>query len=206
MKRYWLGIIILLATVLGTWIAYPYLPDRIPTHWNFEGVPDQFGPKSFGVFILPGTMVFLYLLMMFLPRIDPKKVNFQKFNYIGITNGILFFFFLFQAMVITSSLGLVNSKNTIPVLVGLLFIFIGNLSPKFKPNYFLGIRTPWTLANEDVWKKTHRFGGKVLVIAGILMLLVPIAPAAIQAYGVITILMASLVLIVVASYYYFIKL
>ncbi|RDU38879.1 hypothetical protein DRW41_04800 [Neobacillus piezotolerans] len=206
MKRNWFGIIILLATVLGTWAAYPYLPDRIPTHWNYEGVPDQFGPKSYGVFMLPGIMAALYLLNMFLPKIDPKKNNFKKFNYIRVMNGILFFLFLFQAMQITSSMGLVNPKYTIPVMVGFLFLFIGNLSPKFKPNYFIGIRTPWTLANEDVWKKTHRLGGKVFVIAGILMLLVPFAPAAIQAYGMITIILASLVLIVFASYYYFIKL
>lgn len=205
MKRNWFGLIILLVTVIGTWVAYPYMPDRIPTHWNYEGVPHRFGPKSYAVFMLPITMVILYVFMMFLPKIDPKKNNFQKFNYVRVTNGILFFFFLFQVMQMTSSLGIVNPKYTIPVLVGLLFIFIGNLSPKFKPNYFIGIRTPWTLANEDVWKKTHRLGGKVFVIAGILLLLVPFVPAAIQAYGMITIIFGSLALIVFASYYYFIK-
>jgi uncharacterized membrane protein len=107
---------------------------------------------------------------------------------------------------ITSGLGIVNPKYVVPELVGLLFIFIGNLSPKFKPNYFVGIRTPWTLANEDVWKKTHRFGGKVFVITGLLLLLVPVVPAAIQATYALSVIILCVVLIVVSSYYFFIKL
>ncbi|MEH7097236.1 SdpI family protein [Neobacillus vireti] len=208
MKKYGFGLAIIIMSIILTFISYPYLPDRIAVHWNYKGAPDDYNQKSFGLFLLPGIMIVLYLLTSVLPKIDPKKSNFQRFQgpYFRIMNGILCFLFLIQLVQISSGLGIVNPKYVVPELVGLLFIFIGNLSPKFKPNYFVGIRTPWTLANEDVWKKTHRFGGKVFVITGLLLLLVPVVPAAIQAAYVFTIIIICLVLIVVSSYYFFIKL
>jgi len=208
MKKYWFGLVLLLLSLIVTFISYPYLPEKIAIHWNYKGVPDDYRNKSFGLFLLPGIMIIFYLLTMILPKIDPKKSNFKRFqgSYFKIMNGILLFLLLFQVVQITSSLGIVNPKYIVPELVGLLFIFIGNLSPKFKPNYFVGIRTPWTLANEDVWKKTHRFGGKVFVITGLLLLFVPVVPAAIQAYFVLSVIIISLALIVGSSYYFFIKL
>lgn len=207
MKRQWFGLFLLLLVVIGTCFSYPYLPEQVGVHWNYKGVPDQFGNKSYGVFLLPVIMLVLYLLTMILPKIDPKKSNYERFQdtYFRIMNGILFFLFLFQAAQITSSLGIVNPKYVVPELVGLLFIFIGNLSPKFKPNYFVGIRTPWTLASEEVWKKTHRFGGKVFVISGLLLLLVPVVPAGIQAYYSLAVIVICIALMVLSSYYYFIK-
>ncbi|ULT54459.1 SdpI family protein [Neobacillus drentensis] len=208
MKKYGFGLAVLIMSIIVTFISYPYLPEQIAVHWNYKGVPDDFDHKSFGLFLFPGIMFVLYLLTIVLPKIDPKKSNFQRFQgpYFRIMNGILFFLFLVQLVQITSGLGIVNPKYVVPELVGILFIFIGNLSPKFKPNYFVGIRTPWTLANEEVWKKTHRFGGKVFVITGLLQLLVPFVPAAIQAALVFSIIIICLILIVVSSYYFFIKL
>ncbi|MEH7548406.1 MULTISPECIES: SdpI family protein [Bacillaceae] len=208
MKKYWFGLVLLLLSLIVTFISYPYLPEKIAIHWNYKGVPDDYSNRSFGLFLLPGIMIIFYLLTIILPKIDPKKSNFKRFqgSYFKIMNGLLLFLFLFQVVQITSSLGIVNPKYIVPELVGLLFIFIGNLSPKFKPNYFVGIRTPWTLANEDVWKKTHRFGGKVFVITGLLLLFVPVVPTAIQAYFVLSVIIISLALIVGSSYYFFIKL
>lgn len=208
MKKYWFGLVLLLLSLSVTFISYPYLPEKIAIHWNYKGVPNDYRTKSFGLFLLPGIMIIFYFLTMILPKIDPKKSNFQRFqgSYFKIMNGILLFLFLFQVVQITSSLGMVNPKYIVPELVGLLFIFIGNLSPKFKPNYFVGIRTPWTLSNEDVWKKTHRFGGKVFVITGLLLLFVPVVPAAIQAYFVLSVMVISVAIIVGSSYYFFIKL
>ncbi|WP_462410696.1 SdpI family protein [Neobacillus sp. Marseille-QA0830] len=207
MKKHWFGLFMLLLTVIGTVVAYPYLPDQVAEHWNYKGAPDRYGPKPFGLFSMPLIMLILYLVTMILPKIDPKKNNYKRFEgtYYLIMNGILFFLLLFQAVKITTGLGFVNPEYVVPELVGFLFIFIGNLSPKFKHNYFVGIRTPWTLASEDVWKKTHRFGGKVFVISGILLLMVPIIPAAIQAYYVIPIIVLSIALIMLSSYYFYIK-
>ncbi|MBS4211205.1 MULTISPECIES: SdpI family protein [Neobacillus] len=207
MKKYWFGLFLVVITFIATWIAYPYLPEQVANHWNYKGEPNSFVHKSRGAFLLPGIMLVFYVMRILLPKIDPKKSNYQRFGsaYSWIMNGILLFLFLFQAVQITSELGIIEPQHVIPELIGLLFIFIGNLSPKFKPNYFIGIRTPWTLANEDVWRKTHRFGGKVFVVLGILMLFVPIIPAAIQVYYVAIAIIVSLALIVLSSYYFFIK-
>lgn len=207
MKRPWFGLLILVITVIGTFISYPYLPQQVAVHWNYKGAPDSFEQKSYGAFILPGIMILLYVLTMILPKIDPKKNNYQRFQntYYRIMNGILLFLFLMQVVQIASSLGKVNPIYVVPELVGLLFILIGNFSPKFKHNYFIGVRTPWTLASEDVWKKTHRFAGKVFVISGIFLLLVPVIPVAIQAYYVLVVIILCLGLTVVSSYYFFVK-
>ncbi|MDN3017085.1 SdpI family protein [Paenibacillus sp. BSR1-1] len=207
MKKNWFGLFLLIIIIIGTCISYPYLPEQIAVHWNYKGAPNSYADKSFGAFLLPGIMLVLYVFRILLPKIDPKKQNYQRFEgtYKWIMNGILLFLFLLQIVQITSAMGIINPAMVVPELIGLLFIFIGNLSPKFKPNYFVGIRTPWTLASEDVWKKTHRFGGKVFVILGLLMLLVPVIPAAIQVYYVITVIVVSLGLIMFSSYYFFIK-
>ncbi|MBS4196688.1 SdpI family protein [Lederbergia citri] len=207
MKRHWFGLFLLIIVVLITCISYPYLPEQMGIHWDYKGVPNSFTNKSYAAFLFPGIMLGLYILGLLLPKIDPKKYNYKRFEgtYYWIINGIILFLFLFQIANIASSLGIINSKYAVPALIGLLFIFIGNLSPKFKPNYFIGIRTPWTLANEDVWRKTHRFGGKVFVVLGILMLLVPVIPAAIQVYYVLISIFVSLGLIVFSSYYFFVK-
>jgi uncharacterized membrane protein len=207
MKRLWFGLSLLIISLIATCISYPYLPEQLPVHWNFKGVPNSFMDKSAAAFLLPGIMLIVFVMRILLPKIDPRKDNYQRFEgaYYWIMNGILLFLFLFQAVQITSGIGLINPKYVIPELVGLLFIFIGNLSPKFKPNYFVGIRTPWTLANEDVWKKTHRFGGKVFVVSGLFMLFIPVIPAAIQATYVIVIIVVCLALILLSSYYFFIK-
>src|SRR4051794_26325012 len=198
MKRHWFGLFLIIIAIMGTWISYPHLPAQIAIHWNYKGEPNRFVDKSYGAFFIPLIMVVLYIFRIIFPKIDPKKNNYPRFEgtYYWIMNGILLFFFLFQVMKIIGDLGIINFKYVIPELIGLLFIFIGNLSPKFKPNYFIGIRTPWTLANEDVWKKTHRFGGKVFVIVGILQLFVPIIPAVIQGYYVLGSILISLALII----------
>jgi uncharacterized membrane protein len=207
MKKHWFGFILLLLVVIGTAISYPYLPEQVAVHWNYKGVPDRFENKSYGVFMLPIIMAVLYVLTMILPKIDPKKSNYKRFEgtYFKMMNGILLFLFMIQVLQIASSLGKVNPAYVIPELVGILFIFIGNFSPKFKPNYFVGIRTPWTLASEEVWKKTHRFGGKVFVILGLLLLAVPLIPVVLQAYYVMAVIVVGLVLIVLSSYYFSIK-
>lgn len=207
MKKHWFGLILLALIIIGTAISYPYLPQQVGIHWNYKGVPDDFVQKSYGAIFLPGIMLILYIITILLPKIDPKKANYQRFQdtYYLIMNVILTFLFLLQVVQIATSLGKLNPAYVVPELVGLLFILIGNFSPKFKHNYFIGVRTPWTLASEDVWKKTHRFSGKVFVVAGVLLLLVPVIPAVIQPYYTLTVIIFCLGLTVLSSYYFFVK-
>jgi uncharacterized membrane protein len=166
------GIIAVLILTLGiTIFTYPALPDMIPSHWNMAGEVDGYLPKIWGVLIIPVMSVLLTGLFFLLPRIDPLKENYRKFRsyYDGFILVFLVFFFLIQLQIILWGLGYQVSPNLIiPLLAGGLFIYLGFLIEHAEQNWFVGIRTPWTLSSKEVWNKTHALGGKLFKIAGII--------------------------------------
>ena len=159
-------------------VALPFAPDRVPTHWGVSGEPDRFAAPFPGLFLLPMIMALLALLLPILPRIDPRKQNYRAFGstYVAIQTGILVFMLVLQAVTVAAALGLdINMNRVIVPLVGVLFVGLGNVMSKIRPNWFVGFRTPWALSSPDVWTRTHRFGGRlmlglglVLVVAGLL--------------------------------------
>lgn len=166
--------IIIAAAFLLTIATYNKLPDLVPIHWNAAGKITDYGPKAFGAFLSPVLMFFTWSGMKYLPKIDPKKENYEQFkrSYSIITNLFLIFFLILHVFILGAALGYnIPIEKVIPLSVGFLFIVIGNYLPKTKSNYFIGIKTPWTLSSDYSWKKTHRLGGKSFVIAGILMII-----------------------------------
>ena len=163
-------IILLLIGVLASFWFYQNMPEQVPIHWNFAGEPDNYGSRTMAAFFFPALIVGIYLLMIFLPYLDPKKERYQQFvkAYWAIRLILVIYFIL-----IYFSASLVGVGYKIPISqvvllgVGILFIIIGNYLGKIKPNWFVGIRTPWTLSNEEVWNKTHRLGGKLFILAGL---------------------------------------
>ncbi|WP_348824546.1 SdpI family protein [Flavobacterium aestuarii] len=149
------------------------LPEKVPTHWNKLGEIDHWGDKSslIGVpFMLP---VFIYILLLLIPKIDPKK-------RIALMGGKYYQFkFIFVLLMSLLSLFIIYiSKNQsfsspafIFILIGTLFLVLGNYFKVIQPNYFIGIRTPWTLENNEVWRVTHIFAGKLWFIGGLLIVL-----------------------------------
>ena len=166
------------------YLAYVYssLPPIVPLHYGADGKPNGFGPKSELVLLqafLTGISFLVYLLMKFLPSIDPKKqvkIGEQTFQKLGL--GIVIFLTALGLCIIFATINqkFMVDKLILP-LIGLLFVFLGNLMYNIKPNYFAGVRTPWTLEDEGNWRATHRLAGKVWVIGGIIitvaMLLIP---------------------------------
>jgi uncharacterized membrane protein len=161
----------LLITFIVTLVAYPSVPDRVVSHWNAAGEADGFMPKLWGLGLIPLIMTGIIALLFVLPRIDPYKKNYEKFwNYY---EGLILLFVLFmlaiQVQIILWSSGYQVSPNlTFPFLIGTLFIYIGFLLGHAEQNWFVGIRTPWTLSSETVWKKTHELGGRLFKIAGVI--------------------------------------
>ncbi|MGA2913671.1 MAG: SdpI family protein [Methanoregula sp.] len=149
---------------------YPALPDRVVSHWNAAGQADGYISKFWGLGLIPLIMTACIALFTVIPRIDPLKMNYEKFrNYY---EGFILLFILYllavQVQIILWSSGYQVSPNrTFPLLFGILFIYIGFLLEHAEQNWFVGIRTPWTLSSEAVWKKTHAIGGKLFKIAGI---------------------------------------
>lgn len=169
-----LPIILVLIAVVSSFYFYSNFPERVPIHWNFKGEVDNWGSPELAAFLFPSIIIGIYLLFLVMPYIDPKKDRYKQFRkvyhifktLIIVLMAVIYFIASLNALGYNISVGI-----WIPVLVGLLFIIIGNYMAKIKPNWFMGIRTPWTLSSEEVWNKTHRLGGKLFIIAGILMLL-----------------------------------
>lgn len=164
-------IISLVALILSA-IAFPFLPEQIPVHFDARGVVDNYG-SAYTIFLLPAVMFGVNALGEITKHVDPKASNYGYFSrhYYLFYLALNVFLFLVQVYLITYALELVsfNVTNVILVAMGVLFILIGNMMPKVKQNFFMGIKTPWTLADEYVWYETHRFCGKVWFVLGLVM-------------------------------------
>lgn len=190
------------------YLAYIWneLPKEVPMHWNASGEIDRWGDKSelfMMLFMLTGITYFVFLII---PYIDPK----QKLQNMGNKlNNLRLILGLFMSALAIYILYSVQQKTSNPVLIfpliGLLFAFLGNYFKTIKPNYFIGIRTPWTLENEEVWKKTHLMGGKLWFVGGLLMALTFVLPNEIQLYTFLGITIVISVVPIVYSYLEFKK-
>lgn len=190
------------------YLAYIWneLPKEVPMHWNASGEIDRWGDKSelfMMLFMLTGISYFVFLII---PYIDPK----QKLQNMGNKlNNLRLILGLFMSALAIYILYSVQQKTSNPVLIfpliGLLFAFLGNYFKTIKPNYFIGIRTPWTLENEDVWKKTHLLGGKLWFIGGLLMAMTFVLPNKIQFYTFMGITAIISIVPIVYSYLEFKK-
>jgi len=156
-------------TVILAFSVYSILPNTVPTHWNAAGEVDGWGASWEGAFLFPIMMIGILLIFVVIPKIIVFKKNFKDFEkqYWILAFVILLFFFLFYIMTILPNFGYDFNFSQILVLpMAMLFISIGILLPSFKRNFFVGIRTPWTLADDKIWTKTHKLGGKLFILAG----------------------------------------
>lgn len=141
----------------------PLLPARIPVHWNVDGQIDGWAARP-GAFFGPAMGLGLSLLMKFLPYIDPRRRSYEKFGraYDAFRLALALFVLILQGVTLYAAFypdGL-DVSRIIAACVGALLCVAGNYMPKFRHNYFCGIRTPWTLASETCWRRTHRFAGR----------------------------------------------
>lgn len=153
---------------------YPQMPDIMASHWNAAGKVDGYMPKFWGLFLMPLITLFMFLLFIFIPRIDPLKQNIHKFrNYFDKFIVIIIAFMLYIYM-LTLAWSLGFSFNMTYALIpafAILFYYAGILISKAKRNWFIGIRTPWTMSSDKVWDKTHKLGGTLFKAAALLSLL-----------------------------------
>ena len=164
-------IVLAMPIVIGASIWHR-LPDRMPVHWGISGEVDRYGSRFEGVFLLPLMVIFVNLLFWALPVLDPKK-NIARFQPTLrlLCMVITGFLLMLWGMLILNALGYGLAPNTfVPAAVTVLMLVFGNFFGKLKPNYFVGIRTPWTLESERVWIETHRMAGRIWVAASVVML------------------------------------
>ena len=201
--RKWIPLLIIAAAVIASALVYPKLPLTIPTPWDLLGRPNGWSGRLWGAWVMPIFLVVLWAFMRVLPRIDPRGSNYAKFGgaYEGIIVSIMLFMLGMHIIILRAALGYpVAMERVLPIGLGVLFIAIGNLLPRARPNWFIGIRTPWTLSSDRVWEKTHRFGGHVFVGAGILMVLSALVTAPWAPVVLFTIIVLCTASVLIYSY------
>lgn len=163
------GVAAAAATALLAAVLYHRLPAAIPVHWGISGEADGFMDKPFGAFLYPAIIAASALLGTALPALAPRGFELTGFaRAFDLIVLALIAFIAFLALAIdAAALGFpVSTTHLIGVAVGVLLIAIGNVMGKTTRNFFVGFRTPWTLASDEVWSRTHRFGGRLFVICG----------------------------------------
>ena len=151
-------------------VFYSRLPDQVPMHWGFDGEINRYGSKN-ELWLIGALGPLFALLFQFLPRLDPKRRNYEKFQtyYEAFSLVLVAFISVMMGVALLESFrpGTLSMGRVVSALVGLLFLFVGNLMGKVKPNFFMGIRNPWTLSDPDVWNRAHRLGGGLFFLTGL---------------------------------------
>jgi uncharacterized membrane protein len=172
--------VILLAVFVGSFIVLPSLPPVIATHWNAAGQVNGTMSSLVGTFIIPFVMLAVLLALTAIPYIDPLSANFGSFRaqYDIFVALFMTFLALIQATVLAWNLGIAFDIDIIILpAVGALLFYIGTILPRTKRNWSVGIRTPWTISSDIVWKKTHELGGLLFRILGIVVVLSVLTPS-----------------------------
>lgn len=175
-KTEFLPITLVVASIILGVYFYLHFPETVIMHWNFQGRPDGFGGRFTGAFAMPLMLALMYVLFLVFPSLDPKKDRYPEFEKTfrilrSAIMGVLFIAFI--------AMGLSNLGTTVEIgpivatAVGVFMMVAGNFMGKLKRNSYMGIRTPWTLVSENVWNKTHRFGGWMFILFGAIIIVAP---------------------------------
>lgn len=196
--------LILIAGMFGlaaaTWTS---APDRIPVHWNISGDVDRWGGKFEGLLLVPLLALGLYVLLLFLPRIDPGRANYPAFASAFATVRLTL------TAVLAAVYGIiylwvrgieVRTDTWVPLILGVLFVVLGNVLGKVRPNWFVGIRTPWTLSSKLAWQKTHRAGRWVFIAMGLMFMALAVWHRPWTAYALLGVVVPGVVGLATYSY------
>jgi len=203
MRSRWFGFVVAAAALAVTWWAWDRLPPHLATHWDASGHVNGYSSRAFGGLFAPGLIVLLTLLFQVLPVLDPRRQNYEKFihTYWVIANSVGLFIGVAHVMVIANGLGYpVAMTRIVPLGLGILFIALGNVLPRVEPNWFVGIRTPWTLSSDTVWRKTHRTGGWLMVLGGFALVACAFLPPGVFLPLLIAAILLMAVVPIVQSY------
>jgi uncharacterized membrane protein len=188
---------------LAAALLWQAAPEQIPMHWNIAGAVDRYGGKLEGLLGIPAMTLGLYLLLRFLPRLDPGYANYQRFAkaYTVIRVLLVLFMAAIYAVILAATFGWrVDVGIVVPAMVGLLFVVLGNFMGKIRPNWFVGVRTPWTLSSKLSWTKTHRLAGWLFIAMGVALAASGFTRQAWAVFGAFGFLGACVAWMIVYSY------
>jgi uncharacterized membrane protein len=204
MTKRWIAPALIGGMLLFTAVVYSSLPDQVPTHWNIRGEVDGWSSRTTGALLAPLIALGLWLLLPVLRRIDPRRAHYERFDatFWLLLNVIVMFMAAMHVLSLGASLGWpVDVTRGVLVILGLLFAGLGNYLPRLRSNWWMGIRTPWTLDSEVVWRATHRLAGITFVAAGLITVVAAVLPTS-QAFAIAMVALAAGAFIP-AAYSYF---
>jgi immunity protein, SdpI family len=175
--RKWYPWVLVAAAFVFTAVVVNRLPERVPTHWNAHGEVNGWSSRAFAAWLMPAMMGVIALILPLLPNIDPRRANYDKFRgtYDFVVLAIIAMLGVLHVAVLGSALGWpISMARLTPLMIGALFLLLGNVMPRARPNWWFGIRTPWTMSNDRVWERTHRVGGYVFAGAGVMLMLLAV--------------------------------
>jgi uncharacterized membrane protein len=199
--RKWIPAALIVTAVIASIVVYPRLPENMPTHWSASGEVDGWSSRLWGAWMLPLIMAAVWLFMRAIPHIDPRRANYEKFSgmYETLIVLVLAFMLVMHIVVLAAGTGAqVRIDRLVMPFVGVFIAAIGFLIPRAHPNWFVGIRTPWTLTSDLSWERTHRIGGPLFIVLGILM----IAAGLIAPAQAIVVLVVAAIAIVAFLFFY----
>lgn len=180
-KSEWPSLSILAAAVLTSLMSYSHLPERVASHWNVRGEVDGWMSRDFHAWFFPALLIGIYTLLALVPSMDPRRERYVEFARVYNIFRTMILLVLFSVFLLATLYNVgyhINIGKSVPLIIGLMMLVIGNYMGKIKRNWFVGIRTPWTLSSDDIWTKTHRFGGYMFIAFGLLLIATPYVPAA----------------------------
>lgn len=160
---------VMLAASAWAWVQLP-ADAQVPIHWGADGQPDDWADKTVGLFLMPLIASGVALLLAFIPRFEPRRSNLERSSkaYGATWIGVMLLLGGLHLVAISVAMGSdLDLTRLVMIGTGALFVVIGNYLPKVRPNYMMGIRTPWTLASDVAWVRTHRVGGRLFVVEGL---------------------------------------
>ena len=204
-RRVWFPIVLIgLIAAVAAW-GWAEVPDdaRLPTHWNYRGEVDGYGSKTVGLLFPLVAAVALTILILLVPRFDPRRRNIERSSeaLLGTAAASNFVMLVIAVVIVLEGTGSdVETSRIVFGAVGLMFAVIGNYLPKTRSNFFLGVRTPWTLSSERAWAKTHRLGGRIMFATGVATMAAAVISASLAAVVLLVGVVADLIATSVYSY------
>ena len=204
-KRFeWVPLLILLAMWGISGWAWQRVGERMPVHWGPDGQPDRYGSRAEGLLVVPAIATGLYVLLLLLPLIDPGRQAYSLFRgaYLVIRACVLGVLLVVHSAAVLVALGSpLDTTRWVMATLGVMFIVLGNLMGKIRPNFFVGIRTPWTLTSKRSWVKTHRLGGWAFILSGVFFLVAAWISGTKALIG--SLVITGILLVSVVAYSYF---
>lgn len=203
MRKLWPGVLAVVAAGVFGIVMHDRLPEQVATHWNLNGEPDGWSSRTVAVAMLPALGLLLAAFLTVAPKIDPKRKNFalHENSWWLLANAVLVFLAGLHVIALGSALGWpIPFNKALGLGLGAMMVILGNYITRVRQNWFLGIRTPWSLSSERSWRETHRIGGRLMALGGLVLVIISLVMGRVPGWILLACLGVPALVAVMVSY------